>query len=80
MLRSPGIAGYYGTEGGTDYEIVLTTCKTGYYKFSGHKYSDACIECPPGKENDLIESLYHFINYTFNSTVFVEQVCQNLSI
>ena len=80
MLKSPGIAGYYGTKGGAQKEMVLTTCKTGYYKLSGHKYSDACIECPPGKGNNLIESLHHFINCTLHSTVFFEHVCQNLSI
>ena len=49
MLESPGIAGYYGTKGGAENKMVLATCKTGCYKFSGHKYSDTCKECPPGK-------------------------------
>ena len=49
FIKSAGIAGFYGRA--VQNEVILTTCETGYYKFSGLKYSDLCQECPPGKRN-----------------------------
>ena len=59
MLKSPGIAGYHGTKEG-EKNMVLITCKTGYYKFSAHKYSDTCMECPPGKGKYFNRSIASF--------------------
>ena len=81
MLESPGIAGYYGTKGGAENEMVLTTCKTGYYKFSGHKYRDACLECPPGKgkyPNRIIASFYK-LYFTLNC-IFRTRISESVNL
>ena len=80
MLKSPGIAGYYGTEEGAK-NMVLTTCKTGYYKFSGHKYSDKCMECPPGKgkyPNRIIASFYKLC-FTLNC-IFLTRISESVNL
>ena len=52
FLDNPGIAGFHGRKNGT-HEVILITCETGHYKLSGIKYSDLCLECPPGKKTNL---------------------------